>query len=167
MRPGRRAVLLAMAGGALWALGVLWLGARVRVPVFALVPAISLAFLGPGLVLAAMIGRMAQRRFFDLALIDGAHPAPGSGADIDRRVLANTVEQVALALCIWPALAVLLGTGGAGVVITLGVAFTAARLLFWAGYRRRPVLRGFGFAASFYPTVFAGLWALWLIAGFF
>ena len=161
----RASVLAGMAGGLVWAVLVLWAGQQVRVPAFALVPALSLAFLGPGLVLAVMVGRIAQRRFFDAALIEGAAPPPGSAAEIDRRVLVNTVEQTVLALSLWPALAVLLGTAGAGVAVTLGAAFVPARLVFWAGYHCAPVLRGFGFAATFYPSVGAGLWALWLLGG--
>ncbi len=112
-----------------------------------------------------MIGRIAQRRFFDPALIDGANLPSGSPAEIDARVLQNTLEQAVLALCVWPALAMLLGQRGAGVVAALGLSFELARLLFWVGYRLSPALRALGFAATFYPTVAPLLWALWLLGG--
>ena len=115
----------------------------------------------PGLVLAAIIGRIAQRRFSDDALIDGGGAAPGSPAWIDGRVLVNTVEQALLAALIWPFVAMTLG----GVLaLYLGGGFVVARLAFWVGYHVAPPLRAFGFAATFYPTVLAGLWALavWL-----
>ncbi len=165
-RPGglmtrRPAILLGMAGGLVWAAAVLWLGGQLRVPVFALGPAMALAFLGPGLVLAALIGRLAQRRFFDDTLIDGQPWPEGSAAEIDARVLQNTLEQTVLALCVWPALGWLLGPQGAGVTVALGVSFVLARVLFWAGYRRSPTLRALGFAATFYPTALAAAWALW------
>ncbi len=151
-----------MAAGAGWAAGVLWLGAQVPVPMIALPFAIALSFLPPGLVLAAMIARLAQRRFFDETIIDGQ--ATTDGAEIDRRVLVNTVEQIVLALCIWPALAVLLGPAGAAVSLMLGFAFVIARVAFWIGYHIGAPVRAFGFAATFYPTVLAGIWAIWHVA---
>ena len=160
-RPRRPAIAAGMAGGAIWAVAVLWVGHGLA-PRPEPIPVIALAFLPPGLVLAAMIGRLAQRRFFDDALIDG-DPSTGA-AEIDRRVLVNTVEQVVLALCLWPALAVLLGPRGPGVVTALGWACVPARAAFWVGYHVSPPARAFGFAATFYPTVLAGLWAAWQMA---
>ena len=155
-----------MAAGLIWGLILLWGAARfVNLPVFALMPTIMTAFLAPGLVMAAMIGWTALRRFFDDAMIDNT--ALSGAGEIDRHVLVNTVEQLVLALCIWPAAAVLLGADGPGVILTLGLGFALARLAFWWGCHRAPFLQAFGFAASFYPTVMVALWALWkLVAGF-
>ena len=151
--------MIGMAAGLLWAVAVLAGAALfVHLPVFALMPTIMTAFLAPGLVMAAMIGRLAQRRFFDDAIIDGGELA--GGAEIDRRVLVNTTEQLVLALCIWPAAAVMLGAEGPGAIMVLGFAFALARVAFWIGYHRAPPLRAFGFAATFYPTVLVALWAL-------
>ena len=105
----------------------------------------------------ALIGRLAQRRFFDDAIIDGQDFEPGSPAWIDQRVLANTTEQLVLALAIWPFVA--LSLGGA-VVLVMGFAFGLARLAFWVGYHVSPPMRGFGFAATFYPTVVAAVWSV-------
>lgn len=150
-----------MVGGLIWAVVLLWGAARfVQVPIFALMPTIMTSFLAPGLVLAGMIAWQAGRRFFDLASIDGASCAPGTRGDIDRRVLRNTVEQLVLALCIWPGAAVLLGGNGPGVILVLGLNFAVSRVLFWLGYRRAPALRAFGFAAGFFPTLLVALWAL-------
>ena len=155
----RGTIAIGMVAGAVWAVAVLAGAALfVRLPVFALMPTIMAAFLAPGLVMAAMIGRLAQRRFFDDAIIDGG-PLSGA-AGIDRRVLANTVEQLVLALCIWPAAAVMLGAAGPGVIVVLGLAFALARGAFWVGCHRAPPLRAFGFAATFYPTVLVAFWAL-------
>ena len=162
MTATRHIVLAGMAGGMVWAL----------LAVFALPPlsatgdplrAVAVALLGPALVLTLMIGRLAQRRFFDDAIIDGDALPTGSSAAVDGRVLANTVEQTALALCVWPALA-LADPEGPGIVAGLGVSFVLARLLFWVGYHRAPALRGLGFAATFYTTVLAGLRAGWAMA---
>ena len=158
----RRKIAIGMAAGVAWSFAVL-IGAAmfVQLPVFALMPTIMTAFLAPGLVMIAMVGRLAQRRFFDDAIIDGE--AFSGAAAIDQRVLSNTVEQLVLAMAVWPAAAVLLGAEGPGVILVLGVAFAVARLAFWAGYHRAPPLRAFGFAATFYPTVLVALWALWRV----
>lgn len=159
--PKRRVVLAGMAGGAVWAVLLLW-----GFPAFGLygqtelppLTALALAFVAPGLVTAAMVGRLAQRRFFDDAIIDGDSFEPNSGAEIDQRVLTNSAEQLVLALCLWPPLAVLRDSGQ-DIVIALGLGFAAARVLFWVGYHRSPPLRGLGFAATFYPSLGAGAWA--------
>jgi hypothetical protein len=130
----------------------------VNVPVFALMPTIMTAYLAPGLVTALMVGRIAQRRFFDDALREG-QPLIGP-ARIDGCVLQNTIEQLVLALAIWPAAAVMLGADGPGVILVLGLGFSVARIAFWIGYRRAPALRAFGFAATFYPTVLVAIWAI-------
>ena len=163
----RSKILLGMVAGVLWALGLLWIGAGLDLPVFTLIPTILGAFLAPGLVMMLMVGRLAQRRFFDDAVIDGDAFASGSAADIDQRVLRNTVEQLVLALCIWPAAAVILQGDGPGVIVALGLGFAVARLAFWVGYHLSPPLRAFGFGASFYPTVAVSGWSLWrLLASF-
>lgn len=146
-----------MAAGALWALAVVWGGQRINTGFLPLNIVMPLAMIAPGLVFLAVIGRLAQRRFFDDDTIDGQDFAPGSPAWIDQRVLANTGEQALLALLLWPFVAF---TMGGGVVVVMGVAFGVARLAFWIGYHRSPPARAFGFAATFYPTVLAMLWSL-------
>lgn len=155
----RPLILSGMIGGAVWGmLIVLWLGPGLLIaqPFWqGLAAGLALA----ALPMVAMIGRLAQRRFFDDSLIDGQAFAGASA--IDQRVLTNTAEQLVLALCLWPFVAVVLGGGTA---LALGAGFAVARLMFWVGYHAAPPLRAFGFAASFYPTVIASLWALVLRA---
>ena len=153
----RAKIALGMITGAVWALAVVALPQFADVPF--LPPPIALpgAFFAPGLVTVAMIGRLAQRRFFDDEIIDGAGFKPGSGAWVDQRVLSNTIEQLVLALVLWPFVALTLG---GVVVVVMGFAFALARLAFWAGYHLSPPMRGFGFAATFYPTLVATVWAL-------
>lgn len=155
-------IAIGMAVGALWALGLVGLVQMANWPF--LPPPIALpgAFLGPGLVSAALIARLAQRRFFDDVLIDGDRPPRGSPTDIDQRVLMNTLEQAALALLLWPVVAFVLG---GAVVLALGAGFVLARLVFWAGYHISPPLRACGFAATFYPTIMAVFWAgaVWFV----
>jgi len=161
----RRKILLGMLAGGCWSVALLWVAARfVQLPVFTLMPTIMTAFFAPGMVMLAMIGRLAHRRFFDDTIIDGEPFEPGSPADIDQRVLANTAEQLVLAVCIWPAVAVFLAGDGPGVIVMLGLGFAIARLIFWGGYHMSPPLRAFGFAATFYPTVFVAGWAVYDLA---
>ena len=161
----RGGILAGMVLGAAWGVGLVWFGTvYVNLPIFTYTWTLALAFLFPGLVLAALIGRLAQRRFFDSAIIDGQPFAPGSGADIDARVLQNTLEQIVLALVLWPATGYILATDGPGVVVSLGIGFALARVVFWVGYYIAPPLRAFGFAATFYPTLIALGWAgLWWV----
>lgn len=162
----RPKILIGMVLGVVWSVALVWIGAvHVNLPIFTYTWTLALAFLFPGLVLALMIGRLAARRFFDDAIIDGQPVVPGSGAAIDDRVLRNTVEQLVLALAIWPATGHVLAEDGPGVVLCLGIGFALARLVFWAGYHLSPPLRAFGFAATFYPTLIALGWAVlyWVI----
>jgi len=159
----KRALILAgMGAGAIWAVAMVALARaaalRVQMP---LLDALALSFLPAGIVLLLMIGRLAQRRFFDDEIIDGAPFPAKSAADIDQRVLINTTEQIVLNLALWPFVGHVLG---AGAVLLLGASFGVTRLLFWLGYHRSPPLRGLGFAAGFYPTI--TLLVVALIVGF-
>jgi len=158
---------MGLALGLIWSVGLLWGGARfVNLPMFTVMPTIMTAFFAPGLVVVAMIGRVASRRLFDGEMVDGRLFPKGSKGAIDQKVLANTLEQLAAALCIWPAAAILLAADGPGVIMVLGLGFTVARLAFWVGYHVSPPLRAFGFGASYYPTVLVALWVLWkLVTG--
>lgn len=157
----RPTIVIGMIAGAAWALAVVWLPQSPGLPFLPPPLALPGAFFAPGLVMLVMIGRLAQRRFFDDTIIDGEDFAPQSPAWIDQRVLSNTTEQLVLALVIWPFVALTLG---GIVVVVMGLAFAVARLAFWIGYHISAPLRGFGFAATFYPTVLAAIWSFvaWL-----
>jgi len=157
-RSGKRGKMLAGGiAGTIWAVAVVWLPGQGAQPFIPLNLALVYAFLPGGLFMALLIGRIATRRFADDAIIDGDPLPPGSAADIDQRVLTGTIEQMVLALLVWPFVAMQLGSV---TVIVMGLAIAVARLAFWIGYRVSPSLRIFGFAASFYPTVLAALWCL-------
>lgn len=149
-------MLAAGAAGLLWAGGVVWAGVvLVEVPIFALLPTLASAFIGPGIVMAVLVLVLSLRRMLDDTLSDGDAPRPFSGAEIDARVLSNTLEQIVLALCLWPPTAYLATSAGPGLVAALGLAFVPARLAYWLGYRTYPPLRMFGFAATFFATLLA------------
>jgi MAPEG family len=153
----RQVIAVSMVAGVLWALAIVWGSQAANLPFLMPQLALPAAFFGPGLVTIAMIGRLAQRRFFDYAIIDGQDFVQGSSGWIDQKVLSNTIEQLVLALVIWPFVASSLG---GLIVLIMGFAFVIARLLFWIGYHISPPMRGFGFAATFYPTVLAAIWSV-------
>ncbi|MAQ86179.1 MAPEG family protein [Psychromarinibacter halotolerans] len=147
--------------GAVWSVALIWIAVTyVQIPVFSRVVVEQFFLIGPGISLLLVIGAIAMRRFFSPTLIDGTPPPLGSAAEIDQRVLRNTVEQSVLAACLWPVISYLLLTDGLGVVLCLSIGFVIARLAFWIGYHVSPPLRAFGFAATMYPTVLALVWAL-------
>lgn len=146
-----------MVLGLVWALAIVWVPQQLDLPFIPAPVALPGALVAPGVVMLLLIGRLAQRRFFDDDLIDGLPPAPTTGASVDQRVLTNTVEQIVLALAIWPFVA---NSLGGAVVMALGFGFAVARVLFWIGYHISPPLRSLGFAATFYPTVVAAIWSV-------
>ncbi len=151
-----------MAFGALWAIAIVSLSSLAASTYFLPLNVALIAGLLPGgLFLLAVIGRLAQQRFFDDDIIDGEPFHVGSSADIDQRVLTNTVEQLVLAMVLWPFVGLVLG---GATILALGISFGVARIAFWIGYHKSPPLRAFGFAASFYPTIAAFLWSIlvWL-----
>ena len=113
----------------------------------------------PALSLLAMIGRMANMRFLNAALIDGQDGGPGSAADRAQRVLRNTTEQAVLAALAWPALAIQLAPTQAGLFPALAVSFLIGRVAFALGYAKGAAGRAFGFGLTFYPTVVVVIWA--------
>lgn len=151
-------IALGMVAGAAWAMLLVFAVPSVTRSLFLPINVALIAgFAPPGFVLAAMIGNLARRRFFDDAIIDGEAPRPQSGAEIDARVLQNTVEQAMLAVLLWPLIALVLG---GALLVVLGASFALARILFWVGYHISPAARAVGFAATFYPTVLGAVWAV-------
>ena len=157
----RGAMLVGGILGAIWAVIVVWVPGQFPQPFIPINLALIYAFVPGGVVVLLVVLRIAGRRFVGDDLVDGQAPEPGSGADIDQRVLTNSIEQMVLALLLWPFAMTSLG---AVTVITMGLAMGVARLAFWIGYHIWPPLRIFGWSASFYPTVLATGWAIWRLA---
>lgn len=163
----QRRVVIQIAAAIVYTVVVMWVGATQ----FAVDPAVTnnrLPFvlgwlLLPGLCLLAAIARVGMSRFNDSATFDGSPPPTGSPADIDRRFLQNTLEQVVLAAIGWIVLALALPSFHLGVIPAMAVSFVFARLCFWIGYRRSGAARAFGFAATFLPTAASYAWTLLLV----
>lgn len=114
----------------------------------------------------AMTARIAQQRFFSPQDIDGSGLSSASQAvAVNRAVLENTVEQTLLAVGAHLALAVSIAADHLLLVPILVGTFALGRALFWFGYARGAGGRSFGFAATFYPTVAAYIFAVLLVIG--
>lgn len=122
-------------------------GFVLTLPVFTVMPTIMTAFLAPGAVLAAILiwWLMGQLRNADQAPTLQAVQAVGL--------------QLVIALCLWPAAAILLGTRGPGMITTLGLAFVLPAALIWAGTPARAKAAVFGHTALLASSTGAVLWA--------
>ncbi|MFQ5765664.1 MAG: MAPEG family protein [Rhodospirillales bacterium] len=166
--PERGRIVLGIAAGIAYTLGILWLGAFV-VAAGPVTGDARLAFalpwlMVPGLAVLFGVARVGNARFVGRAPMDGSPPAPGTPEDIDRRYLRNTTEQAVVFLPAFLTLAVLVPDEHLGLVPVLAVSFAVARLAFWAGYQRHPLDRAFGMAATIFPSLAAYAWAAWLWA---
>jgi hypothetical protein len=81
---------------------------------------------------------------------------------VNGRVVDNTVQQLLLFGA--ASLAVAAGARGdqLGVVAGAAIIFVIARLVFWIGYRIKPIYRAAGFASTFYLNLGLFGYALWL-----
>lgn len=160
-RRGKRlGMIIGVITALIWSIALLAGARALKLPFMPINVALIAAMVPPGLVLAAMIAFRALRH----GLAPGAgdedgEPAPTSSraARRDARALTGTIEQLVLALCLWPFVALTLG---GQVAIALGASLAFARLSFWAGVHASAALRAFGAAASFLPSLLAALWAL-------
>jgi uncharacterized MAPEG superfamily protein len=113
------------------------------------------------LPLALAIGSVGNARFSSEAI----NPLAGKESPetaINCRVVDNNVQQYLLFGA--ATLAVASGSRGdqLGVVAAAAIVFVIARLVFWIGYRIRPVYRAAGFASTFYLNLGLFGYALWL-----
>jgi hypothetical protein len=115
--------------------------------------------------LLAAVANVARKRFFSPADIDGGGLSPASGhISVDIAIVQNTLEQSVLASILYPSLACLASGDEFLMTPQLLTLFCIGRLTFWLGYRHGAPWRAFGFATTFYPTVFGyGLLASHLI----
>ncbi|MFQ3623655.1 MAG: MAPEG family protein [Acetobacteraceae bacterium] len=137
---------LSAAGAAAAALGWALLVPRLAAPEASSLALGAAALLPPAAVLAAMILSQMLVRFATLA-VDPTVGADGRALLIGQRVIANSVEQLAVFA---PALLALAASGAASgaEMFALGIVFALARLVFWAGYALHPLARAPGMGAT-------------------
>lgn len=113
------------------------------------------------LPLFLVIGSVGNGRFASEA-IDPTTGKESQAMVVNGRVVDNTVQQYLLFAA--AALAVAAGARGdqLGVVAAAAIIFVIARLVFWIGYRIRPLYRAAGFASTFYLNIVLFGYAAWL-----
>jgi hypothetical protein len=108
--------------------------------------------------LLAAVANVARARFFSAPDIDGMGFAPASPRLApDIAIVQNTLEQAVLAAALYFALATLRAPDLTAMIPPLLTLFCIGRAAFWLGYRHGAPWRAFGFATTFYPTVFGYL----------
>jgi len=168
----QRGVVTGMAAALFIALALLSIAAVTGVNRIA--PSVSVEFrlnvLAASLMLPAFslficIARLAKHRFFSAEDINGSALTAGSSrAKLLQALLQNTLEQVVLILCVYSACAFSLPSQLLGLIPTAAIMFLVGRLLFYVGYAGGAHARAFGFALTFYPTVFLGFIAFYCLA---
>lgn len=91
---------------------------------------------------------------------------PFAGAEshrwrVNQRVLQNTVEQAMIFVPALLALAARVDPGHVRILPVLTLLWCTGRVLFWVGYRIKPVLRGPGFEWTLYSSMVALGWFAW------
>lgn len=115
--------------------------------------------------LVVAVGNVARARFFSPADIAGSGLTRASSAmAIRTAILENTFEQAVLTFGAHLGLAAA-SPQAVRWIPALIVLFWIGRAAFWIGYRRGAAGRAFGFAMTFYPTVFAYIVALVALIG--
>ncbi len=156
----QKGVALGMAGGALLTAIVLsapssWFGVASELDLPGRLTYAIHADAVAMLWLLAAVANVARRRFFSPSDIDGGGLAPASSRiSVDVAIVQNTLEQSVLASILYPALACLRSGDALLLMPQLLTLFCIGRITFWLGYRHGAPWRAFGFAATFYPTVF-------------
>jgi len=103
--------------------------------------------------LVIAVGLVANHRFLRNR-IDGGWDPDDLTLEYYRYNLANTTEQVLIAIPVHFAFAVVAPEAALGLIPAVVVLFCLARAAFLAGYRSgRPTNRAIGFACTFYPSV--------------
>lgn len=112
-----------------------------------------------GLWLPIMIGRRVLHRVTDGRALLEQQTIPGSKADIDGRVLQNTLEQTVFAVLATGLLVLAQPPHAAMILLAHAVVFSFGRAFFWWGYRHRSPLRVYGFALTFFGSVMVFIYA--------
>jgi uncharacterized MAPEG superfamily protein len=121
----------------------------------------------PVAALALVLGvlRVVRGRFMSAARLDGSPPEPADvRLEVDRRYLQNTLEQLVLAVIAHLALATQLSGDELRLIPILATWFLIARVAYLIGYQRDPLARGFGWAATWLPTLTVLLYAVVRVA---
>ena len=84
---------------------------------------------------------------------------------VNQRVLQNTVEQAMIFVPALLALSARVSPDDVRILPIVTALWCAGRILFWVGYRVKPVLRGPGFEWTLYSSLLAIGWYAWAVLG--
>jgi len=158
MRPEQKIVAVGAASGVvLMALAVWLLTKCLLAPAFADSLAERLAYaLRANLVAVvpffAMLAAVGNARFLSDA-IDPTRRAETPAMEIDGRVADNTLQQNFVFLVGTLAVSTLVPLSHLHVVWACAIVFIVARFVFWIGYRKHPLYRAPGMAATAYMNL--------------
>ena len=114
----------------------------------------------PALVVLAMTFAVMGCRFVQ-DVFDPIHDPETAAIHLSQRVLANSVEQMAIFV---PAYLAFAASGGAAAAPRLAGLFALARLVFWAGYLSAPLRRSPGMAMTLALTILMLAWTVLRLA---
>ena len=109
-----------------------------------------------------MLITVANSRFLSDA-IDPTRKAESASMKIDGRVTDNTLQQNFVFAVASLAVSTLVAQRHLQVVLACAIVFVSARLVFWYGYRRHPLYRAPGMAATAYLNLGMILYVLYRI----
>ena len=109
-----------------------------------------------------MIASVGNARFMSKAINPLAH-AEDKSMEINGRVTNNTLEQTFVFVIAALALSAQLSFENQKLILALALVFVLARFAFWFGYRKDPLLRAPGMAATLYMNLSILLGILYLV----
>jgi hypothetical protein len=116
---------------------------------------LAASVMAPAISLLICIARLANHRFFTAEDINGSALTEGTArAKLLQALLQNTLEQSVLAALVYVSCSFVVPGYFLGVIPAAASMFLVGRVAFFAGYADGAPARAFGFALTFYPTVF-------------
>lgn len=161
MKREQKVVAVGAASGVLSMLVFVWVLYHVLPDMAGSAQAYSLSAIALSVVpLFIMIATVGNARFLSRA-IDPLRHAENKAIEIDGRVIDNTLQQNFVFVVAALALASVLPFQQQKLILALSITFVIARFGFWYGYRRDPLLRAPGMAATSYMNLFMLLGVLY------
>ncbi len=163
-------IRVAMVAGAVFSLIWVWMGygfIAIDLPLWVttgdrLAYAAKCEFFAALMLLFGVMAVAGQRFFSDRA-IEGQTEGLPRAITINLRYIQNTLEQLVLLVITHMAFVATADRDEMKIIPILVSLFIVGRVCFWIGYHQNPLARAFGFAVTFYPTIFMMIFTSWRI----
>ncbi len=163
-------VRIGMIAGAVFSAVWVWMGYSfldIELPLW-LTTGDRLAYVAKGEIFAALmllfgIMAVAGQRFFSNDAIEGQTEGVSPAITLNLRYIQNTLEQLTLLVISHLAYAATASSSEMKIIPLLISLFIVGRVCFWVGYHQNALSRAFGFAVTFYPTIFLMIYTSWRI----